>query len=445
MRKSWKKALVIVVLLAILAGIAGWIVIRNSGRATLPLAAQMGLSPEILPPDTPIVTTLNFADVVGWKDGETPTPAHGLKVNAFATDLEHPRWILPLSNGDVLVSETTGPARPAAKGIRSFVEGIVMRRAGASGKNANQILLLRDANGDGVAEARTVLLSGLDSPVGMAVANGQLYVAEASKLTRFPFTVGQTAVTGPGVKIVDLPSKPLNHHWVKNVIASPDGAKLYVAIGSNSNIGENGTAVEEGRAAIWEVDPTTGEHSIFASGLRNPNGMAWNPISGELWTVVNERDELGSDIVPDYLASVGLGDFFGWPCFYWGGYIDKRVKDCDPERAQYVRRPEYALGTHTAALGLSFATGQMLAARFAQGAFVGLHGSWNRKPKAGYQVIFVPFADGKPVGKPLPVLSGFLNAKGEARGRPVQVAIDRTGSLLVADDAGNRIWRVSAQ
>lgn len=445
MRKSWKKTLVIALLLVIAIGIAGWITVRNSGKATLPLEAQMGPTPQILPPATPLVTTVNIAKVVGWKDGEMPTPAAGLKVNAFAVDLDHPRWILPLSNGDVLVSETTGPKRPAAKSLRGFVQSLVMRRAGAGGESANKILLLRDANGDGVAESRIVLLSGLDAPVGMAIANGQLYVAEASKLTRFPFTVGQTAISGSGVKVIDLPSKPINHHWVKNVIASPDGSKLYVAVGSNSNIGESGMAVEEGRAAIWEVDPATGQHRIFASGLRNPNGMAWNPATGELWTVVNERDELGSDIVPDYLASVGLGDFFGWPCFYWGGYVDKRVKDCDIEQAQYVRRPEYALGSHTAALGLSFATGQMLGARFAEGAFIGQHGSWNRKPKAGYQVIFVPFAKGKPVGKPLPVLTGFLNAKGEARGRPVQVAIDRTGSLLVADDAGNRIWRVSGQ
>ncbi|HWL46080.1 MAG TPA: sorbosone dehydrogenase family protein [Sphingomonadaceae bacterium] len=445
MRMSWKKALVIAVVVLIVVAIAGWAVVRNSGKATLALEDQMGVSPEILAPDPPIVTTLNFATVVGWKDGETPTPAAGLKVNAFAVDLDHPRWIVPLANGDVLVSETTGPRRPPAKSLRGIVRGFVMRRAGAAGDNANRVVLLRDADGDGVAESRTVLLSGLDSPVGMAVANGQLYVAETSKLTRFPFTVGQTTITAPGVKVVDLPSRPLNHHWVKNVIASPDGAKLYVTIGSNSNIGENGMAVEEGRAAIWEVDAATGQHRIFATGLRNPNGMAWNPVTGELWTVVNERDGLGSDIVPDYLASVGLGDSFGWPCFYWGGYVDKRVADCDVQQAQYIRRPEYALGTHTAALGLNFATGQMLGARFAEGAFIGQHGSWNRKPKAGYQVIFVPFVNGKPTGKPLPVLTGFLNTKGEARGRPVEVAIDRTGSLLVADDAGNRIWRVSAQ
>jgi glucose/arabinose dehydrogenase len=408
------------------------------------MAAQMGPTPKIVPPATPLVTTVNIAKVVGWKDEETPTPAAGLKVNAFATGLDHPRWILPLPNGDVLVSETTGPKRAAPKSIRGFIQGLIMRRVGAAGESANKILLLRDANGDGVAEARTVLLSGLDSPVGMAVANGQLYVAEAGQLTRFPFTVGQTTITTPGVKVTDLPAG-INHHWVKNVIASPDGTKLYVSVGSNSNIGENGMAVEKERAAIWEVDPVTGQHRIFAAGLRNPNGMAWNPATGELWTVVNERDELGSDIVPDYLASVGLGDFFGWPCFYWGGYVDKRVENCDVQQAQYVRRPEYSLGPHTASLGLAFATGQMLGTRFAEGAFIGQHGSWNRRPKSGYQVIFVPFAKGKPAGKPLPVLTGFLNEKGEARGRPVQVAIDRTGSLLVADDAGNRIWRVSAK
>jgi len=444
MRMSRKRALLIIVLVLIVAIVAGWYAVVNSGKATIPMAVQMGPTPKIVPPATPLVTTVNIAKVVGWKDDETPTPAAGLKVNAFATGLDHPRWILPLPNGDVLVSETTGPKRAAPKSIRGFIQGLIMRRVGAAGESANKILLLRDANGDGVAEARTVLLSGLDSPVGMAVANGQLYVAEAGQLTRFPFTVGQTTITTPGVKVTDLPAG-INHHWVKNVIASPDGTKLYVSVGSNSNIGENGMAVEKERAAIWEVDPVTGQHRIFAAGLRNPNGMAWNPATGELWTVVNERDELGSDIVPDYLASVGLGDFFGWPCFYWGGYVDKRVENCDVQQAQYVRRPEYSLGPHTASLGLAFATGQMLGTRFAEGAFIGQHGSWNRRPKSGYQVIFVPFAKGKPAGKPLPVLTGFLNEKGEARGRPVQVAIDRTGSLLVADDAGNRIWRVSAK
>ena len=441
-----KKALLIAVAVLIVAVAALCVAARSSGNATLPLAAQMGPTPNILPPDPPLVPTINVAKAVGWKAGEAPTPAPGLKVNAFAAGLRHPRWLLPLANGDVLVAEADTPAKPDdAKGVRGWAQKLLMRRAGSGGGSANTILLLRDANGDGVAEQRSVLLSGLNSPVGMAVVGDQLYVAETDKLTRFPFHIGETKITAPGVKVTDLPGGRINHHWVKTVIASPDGSKLYVSVGSNSNVGENGMAAEQDRAAIWEVDPKTGQHRVFAGGLRNPNGMAFDPDGGELWTVVNERDELGSDIVPDYLTSVDLGDFFGWPCFYWGGYPDKRVPDCDPQQAQYVRRPDYALGAHTAALGLSFATGGKLGAHYADGAFIGLHGSWNRKPKSGYEVIFVPFAKGKPAGKPRSVLSGFLNAKGEARGRPVQVGIDRTGALLVADDAGNYIWRVSAR
>jgi len=443
----WKRPLIVIVVLLILVVIAGWVAMRDSGRARLPLSAQMGPTPDIVPPAPPLVTTVNVARVVGWKAGEMPTPAPGLKVNAFAAGLRHPRWILPLANGDVLVAEAEAPARADGhQSLKDRIARLVMRSAGSgAAPSANRITLLRDADGDGVAETRTVLLSGLNSPVGMAVVGDQLYVAEADKLTRFPFHVGDTKIEAPGVKVTDLPGGPLNHHWVKNVIASPDGAKLYVSVGSNSNVGENGMAAEQERAAIWEVDARTGQHRIFAYGLRNPNGMAWNPMTGDLWAVVNERDELGSDIVPDYLTSVGLGDFFGWPCFYWGGYSDKRAPDCDPQQAQYVRRPDYALGAHTAALGLSFSTGGKLGPRFAEGAFIGLHGSWNRRPKAGYQVVFVPFANGKPAGKPVPVLSDFLNARGQARGRPVQVAIDRTGALLVADDAGNHVWRVSAR
>jgi glucose/arabinose dehydrogenase len=421
------------------------IVRSRSGRAELPVEAVMGAKPNISDPKPPLVTTVNIAPVAEWKGDAKPLPAPGLQVAAFATGLDHPRWLLALPNGDVLVAEAQAPPKPeGSTGLRDKVMQFVMGQAGSGGKpSANRITLLRDANGDGVAETRTVLLSGLNSPVGMALANGRLYIADADAIVSVPFTVGQTAVTAKPTKLVDLPAG-INHHWVKNVIASADGSKLYVSVGSNSNIGENGMEAEEGRAAIWEVDAKTGAHRIYAGGLRNPNGMAWEPTTGELFTVVNERDELGSDIVPDYLTSVQFGGFYGWPWFYWGGYIDKRVEPTNDEMQQYVVRPDYALGPHTASLGLTFATGEKLSPRFANGVFIGQHGSWNRKPKSGYKVIFVPFVKGRPVGKPIDVLDGFLDKDENAQGRPVGVQIDRTGALLVADDVGNRVWRVSA-
>jgi glucose/arabinose dehydrogenase len=441
-----KKILLGLVVLALIVVVGGWLLIHNSGNARIPLAAQFGPNPQIPDPDKPWVPTVNVAKAIGWKPGEAPTPAAGLKVNAFATGLQHPRWVLVLPNGDVLAAEADTPPKPADKGngIGDWIERKVMARAGSGTQaSSNRITLLRDTNGDGVADQRSVLVSGLNSPVGMALVGDQLYVAEADKLTRFPFKVGDSKVAGPGVKVTDLPGGPINHHWVKNVVAAPDGSKLYVSVGSNSNVGENGMAAEKERAAIWEVDPKTGQHRVFAYGLRNPNGMAWEPTSKMLWTVVNERDELGSDIVPDYLTGVDLGDFFGWPCFYWGGYPDSRVNGCDEAQAQYVKRPDYALGPHTASLGLAFATGQTLGPNYADGAFIGQHGSWNRKPKSGYKVIFVPFKNGRPAGKPVDILTGFLNADEEARGRPVEVAIAKDGALLVADDVGNTVWRVS--
>lgn len=436
-----KRILILLALVALV--VAAMVVTRASGRAKLPLEAMQGPIRVLPEPDAPLIPVVAVAPVVGWQAGETPTPAAGLKVAAFARGLDHPRWLLPLPHGDVLVAESNAPPKQKAPSLYERVQSLVMKRAGAGVESPNRIVLLRDANGDGVAETRTVLAAGLVSPFGMALVGDQLYIAEADKLVRFAFRPGQTQVTDP-VKVLDLPGGPINHHWTKNVIASPDGAKLYVTVGSNSNIGDNGMAAEEGRAAIWEVDVKTGDHRIYAYGLRNPNGLAFQPDDGMLWTVVNERDGLGSDIVPDYLTSVDFGGFYGWPWWYWGGYVDKRVNGRDDMQQQYVRRPDYALGAHTASLGLSFAKGAKLGARFADGAFIGQHGSWNRKPKAGYKVIFVPFAKGKPVGKPIDVLTGFLNADEKARGRPVGVAIDRAGGLLVADDVGNVVWRVTA-
>jgi glucose/arabinose dehydrogenase len=367
-----------------------------------------------------------------------------MRVDAFATGMEHPRWIHVLPNGDVLVAETNGPVRPGdATGIKGWVMRMVMKRAGAAVASANRITLLRDADGDGVAEFQSVLLEGLNSPFGMALVGDYLYVANTDAILRFPYVAGQTRISAPGVELVALPAGDINHHWTKNIIASADGARLYVTVGSNSNVGENGLPAEAGRAAIWQVELPGGAHRVFASGLRNPNGMAWN--SATLWTVVNERDELGSDLVPDYLTSVRDGAFYGWPYSYFGRNLDSRVRPQRPDLVDTARVPDYALGPHTASLGLASSQGNALPPEFADGMFVGQHGSWNRRPHSGYKVIFVPFVDQRPSGHgPLDILTGFLSADGDAFGRPVGVALDRRGALLVADDVGNVIWRVTA-
>jgi glucose/arabinose dehydrogenase len=322
--------------------------------------------------------------------------------------------------------------------------GYFMKKAGSAGKSANRITLLRDADGDGVAEVRSAFLENLNSPFGMALVGDQLYIANTDAVVRVPYTEGDTRITAQPVKVTDLPGGPRNHHWTKSLIASRDGSKLYATVGSNSNIAENGMAEEEGRAAIWEIDTRSGTKRLYATGLRNPNGMGWEPSTGMLWTVVNERDELGSDLVPDYLTSVREGAFYGWPYSYYGQHVDKRPQPPRPDLVSKAIAPDYALGSHVAPLGMAFADGARLGERFASGAFVGQHGSWNRKPFNGYNVVFVPFANGRPYGKPVEVLDGFVNEKGEALGRPVGVAIDKRGALLVADDVGNTIWRVSA-
>ncbi|MEN3354314.1 MAG: hypothetical protein V7640_2472 [Betaproteobacteria bacterium] len=378
--------------------------------------------------------------------GAKPTPAAGLAVNVFAGVLDHPRWVYVLPNGDVLVAETNAPPKPDDhKGIKGWIMSKVQKRAGAGVPSANRITLLRDADGDGVAETRSVFLEGLNSPFGMALVGSDFYVANSDAVMRFPYAAGETRITAPGVKVVDLPAGPINHHWTKNLIASRDNTKLYVTIGSNSNVAENGLDKEVDRAAIWEVDIKTGQHRVFASGLRNPNGLAWAPGTGALWTVVNERDELGSDLVPDYLTSVKDGAFYGWPYSYYGQHLDERVKPPQPDMVARAISPDYALGTHVAPLGLTSSEGNSLPPQFKSGMFVGQHGSWNRKPRSGYNVVFVPFADGKASGSPVDVLTGFVSAGGDAYGRPVGVAIDKRGALLVADDVGNMIWRVAAR
>jgi glucose/arabinose dehydrogenase len=416
-------------------------------RASLPVSAGVGPDPVLPPPDQTLLPTVSIAPATGWSEDGMPVAAEGLTVAAFAAGLDHPRWLYVLPNGDVLVAESRAPARVGGGGgVKGWVMQLLMKRAGAAGPSADRITLLRDADGDGVVETRSVFLDGLHSPFGMALVGSDLYVANTDALVRFPYEEGQTRISAPGETAVELPAGPINRHWTKNVIASEDGARLYVAVGSNSNVAENGMAAEEGRAAIWEIDPATGDHRIFASGLRNPVGLDFQPETGALWTTVNERDELGSDLVPDYMTVVKDGAFYGWPYSYFGDHVDRQVEPQRPDLVAQAVVPDYALGPHTASLGLAVADGaDSLPAELRSGAFVGQHGSWNRRPQSGYKVIFVPFEGGRPAGDPVDVLTGFVNEDGEALGRPVGVAIDRHGALLVADDVGNRIWRVTAE
>ena len=413
-------------------------------QARLEPGQDFGPHPTLPAPDETLIPTVHIAPAVGWPRGAQPIAAPPFDVKAYASGLEHPRWLYVLPNGDVLVAETAAPPQPEdAKGITGWIMVRLMKRAGSVVPSANRITLLRDGDGNGVPETRHVFLEGLNSPFGMTLVGGNLYVANTDAIVRFPYEEGETRITAPGTKVVDLPAGPINHHWTKNVIASPDGSKLYVTVGSNSNVGENGIEAEQGRAAIHEIDLPTGRMRLFASGLRNPNGLAWNPVTGALWTVVNERDLLGSDLVPDYMTSVKDGGFYGWPYSYYGQHVDTRVRPQRPNLVASARVPDYALGAHTASLGLTFYEGNLFPERYSGGAFIGQHGSWNRKPRSGYKVIFVPFEAGQPSGPPEDVLMGFVNADGEAMGRPVGVTVDRTGALLVADDVGNAVWRVT--
>ncbi|MES2251797.1 MAG: sorbosone dehydrogenase family protein [Pseudomonadota bacterium] len=432
------------------AAVAAVLLVAGCGEAAK-LAPELttGPRPQLADPNKTLIPTVNVAPAVGWTDTAAPTPAEGLRVTALARGLDHPRWVYTLPNGDVLVAESNKPPKPEGSGaggpvatVRNWVMGKVMGRAGAGVPSANRITLLRDADGDGLAEVKQVFLANLTSPYGMALVGNELFIANADALVKVPYTEGQTSVSATPTVVTALPAG-INHHWTKNVIASADGSKLYVTVGSNSNIGENGMAAEEGRAAIWEVDAKSGEKRLFASGLRNPNGLGWEPETNVLWTVVNERDEIGSDLVPDYLTSVKEGAFYGWPWSYWGGVVDARVTPQQPERVAKALAPDYALGAHVAPLGLVFSHARGMPPEFASGAFIGEHGSWNRKPKSGYKVVFVPFIGGKPSGPPVDVLTGFLSADEKAHGRPVGVALDKNGALLVADDVGNAVWRVS--
>ncbi len=408
-----------------------------------PINDSYGSQPHLPKPKSSLLPTVNMAPAKGWPEGKMPTPATGLKVQAFAKGLQHPRWLYVLPNGDVLVAETDAPPKPDdSKGIKGKIMKGVMQRAGSSHPSANRISLLRDSNGDGVAEQKTVFLQNLNSPFGMALVGNMLYVANTDALMRFPYQNGATQITATGTKVLDLPAGRLNHHWTKNVIANPAGSKLYITVGSNSNVAENGLDQEQGRALIMEFDITSAQARPFATGLRNPNGMDWQPQSGTLWTVVNERDELGNDLVPDYLTSVKEGAFYGWPYSYYGQHVDTRVKPQNPALVARAIPPDYALGNHTASLGLAFYKANLMP-QYRNGALIGQHGSWNRKPHSGYKVIFVPFQNGQPMDPPQDVLTGFLSDQGDAYGRPVGVAVDSSAAILVADDVGDVIWRVS--
>ncbi|HEY4367047.1 MAG TPA: sorbosone dehydrogenase family protein [Steroidobacteraceae bacterium] len=420
-----------------------------AGQAREPVEVGFGPTPMLPAPHSTPIPTIKIAPAIGWTAGATPVAADGLAVVPFAADLDHPRWLYVLPNGDVLVAETNAPVRPDdGKGIRAWFQKRVMKKAGATIPSPNRIVLLRDADGDGKAEVKTIFLQGLNSPFGMVLIGHELYVANTDSILRFAYVDGATQIASAGTKVADLPAGTIDHHWTKNIIASADGSRLYATVGSNSNVAENGMQNEANRAAILEINLANGSSRMFASGLRNPNGLDWNPQSGELWTAVNERDELGHNLVPDYITSVVDGAFYGWPYSYYGQHVDERVKPQQPDLVAQARVPDYALGAHTASLGLTFYRGNAqpgaLPGQYAGGAFVGQHGSWNRDPPSGYKVIFVPFANGKPSGAPQDVLTGFLDANGDARGRPVGVTIDRKGALLVADDVGNVIWRVTA-
>lgn len=429
--------------------LAGLLVLGAAGCgevATLPGSAGFGPQPVLPPPNPTLLPTLNIAAAKAWPAGMTPVAAAGLSVRAYAAGLDHPRWLHVLPNGDVLVAESNAPAgHDAGSGIMGWIRKQVMKAAGAGVPSADRITLLRGIDQNGEAKTRTVFLRGLHSPFGMALVGNDFYVANTDALMRFPYHAGDTQISAPGVKVIDLPAGKIDHHWTKDLIASRDGRRLYVTVGSNSNVAENGMENETGRAAIHEIEIATGRSRVFASGMRNPSGLAWQPQSGALWVAVNERDELGSDLVPDYMTAVRDGAFYGWPYSYFGQHVDRRVSPPRPDLVARAIAPDYALGAHTASLGLTFYDANLLPEKYVGGAFIGQHGSWNRKPRSGYKVIFVPFVDGRPAGPQQDVLTVFLSAEGNAMGRPVGVAIDRAGALLVADDVGNVVWRVTPE
>src|SRR5471032_102214 len=412
--------------------------------ATKSVQDGVGANPVLPEPRPTLIPTVNIAPAEGWPDGKAPKATAGFRVDVFASNLDHPRWLYVLPNGDVLVAETNAPPKPDdAKGLRGWVMNKVMQMAGATVPSANRITLLRPQAGGNGTLSKSIFLAGLHSPFGMVLVGNYLYVADTDAVLRFPYKSGDTAISESGTTLLNLPAGTINHHWTKNIVASRDGARLYVSVGSNSNVGENGLEQETGRAAVWEIDIVSGSSHVYAGGLRNPVGMSWQPQTGELWVAVNERDQIGSDLVPDYMTAVHQGEFYGWPYSYYGRHIDARVKPARPDLVATARQPDYALGAHTASLGLVFYDGDLFPQPYKNGAFIGQHGSWNRNPHSGYKVTFVPFQDGKPNGAMTDFLTGFLSEDGHAYGRPVGVAVDHGGALLVADDVGNKVWRVS--
>ncbi|WP_075215057.1 PQQ-dependent sugar dehydrogenase [Mongoliimonas terrestris] len=418
----------------------------NEEGGDFDVTSQIGPDPVLPEPNPGLLPDMKIAEVVGWPDGATPTVPDGLVVTAYAADLAHPRTVHTLPNGDVLVVQSRGPSGKPLPRPKDVIRDYVMSFAQGGGgpqKESNLITLLRDPNRDGQVDERVDLLTGLHSPFGVAWADDTLYVAAADAILTYPYQLGQTEITAEPTVLTPLPGGPINHHWTKDLALSPDGRFLYASVGSNSNAAERGLEAEKGRAAIWQVDRETGAARVFASGLRNPNGLTIHPETGVLWTVVNERDELGPNLVPDYMTSVVDGGFYGWPWSYFGDHVDERVHPPRPDMVAAAIKPDYALSSHVAALGLAFSNGSAMPEPYANGAFIGEHGSWNRSAFNGYKVVYVPFENGRPAGMAQDVVTGFLDGD-TARGRPVGVAIDGTGALLIADDAGNTVWRVAA-
>ncbi|WP_395392448.1 PQQ-dependent sugar dehydrogenase [Novosphingobium sp. BL-8A] len=440
-----KVAVVLLLIILAIVGVIAWA--QYSNTSDLPLEATTGKDPKLVEPNPQTIPSVKLVKTVGWGQGEAPTAAQGFTVNRFAEGLDHPRTMLTLPNGDVLVAETNAPAGNKPSGITGMVMGWMFSRVGADVPSPDKIVLLRDADGDGKAEVRADFRTeDMHSPSGMAYRDGKLYIANHDAVLEFAFQPGETKLVGkPLRKMMDLPAG--GNHWMRNLLLSDDGQHLYVAVGSSTNIADNGMDAEAGRAAIWEIDVATGHRRQFAGGMRNPNGMGWNPSTGELWATVQERDMLGPDLVPDYLTNVPVGAQYGWPWIYWKTTFDDRVQwPMETYMLEYTRKPEYAMGAHASVLGMVFAHGGItMGDKFANGAFVARHGSWNRRPAVGYDVVFVPFDEhGNPKNvKPVPVLSGFLQDASHTRGRPTWLAFDKTGSLLVSDDTGGMIWRVN--
>lgn len=424
-----------------LAAVSALLLAGCGESATLTVVQGQGENPVLPPPNKTLVPTVNIAPASSWPPDALPVAANGLQVNRFAEGLDHPRWLYVLPNGDVLVAETNAQPKPP-RGIKGRIMTFFMKRAGGGVPSADRITLLRDADHDGTAELQSVFLSDLTSPFGMVLVDQTLYIANTDSLVKFPYKDGETRIGTPAELVAKLPAGEINHHWTKSLVASQDGTRLYVGVGSNSNVAENGMDKEKHRAAILEIDSQSGETEVYASGLRNPVGMDWQPDTGALWVAVNERDEIGSDLVPDYMTSVKRDGFYGWPYSYFGQNIDARVEPQRPDLVASALVPDYALGPHTASLGLAFYTGTLFSDRYRHGVFVGQHGSWNREPRSGYKLIFVQFSNGMPAGEPEDILTGFFNEQDQAMGRPVDVAVDSEGALLMTDDVGNIVWRV---